>query len=127
MRGAGGLVNQPPGGGGALGEQCDIVVVEAGEKAPQFVLDTGRGERVAIGSSGQREAIGHPDTLRLEHRVELSEGWVFATYLGNVAQPDIAEPADIGLYGHRMHSPGELKSWARSKATCIDADQRGAG
>ena len=127
MRGTGGLVNQPAGGGGALGEQCDIVVVEGGEKATQFVLDTGRGERVAVGSGGQREAFGHSDPLGREHRIKLAKRRGLAADFGNVAQPDIAEPADIRLCRHRMHSPRELASWARGKAICVDADQRGAG
>ena len=105
MRGAGGLVNQPAGGGGALGEQCDIVVVEAGKKAAQFVLDTGRGERVAVGSGGQREAFGHSDPFGREHRIKLAKRRGLAADFGNVAQPDIAEPADIGLCRHRSYSP----------------------
>ena len=68
-RRAGRLVDQPAGGGSALSEQCHIVMVEGGEKPAQLVLDPRRGERVAIGPSGQREALGHPDTFGREHRI----------------------------------------------------------
>ena len=95
MRIAGRLVNQPAGGNGALGEQCHIVVVECGEKPAQLVLDAGPGERVAIGPSGQREALGHSDPLGCEHRIKLAERRVLAANFGDVAQPDFTEPADI--------------------------------
>src|SRR5271169_4450376 len=95
MRRTGGLVNQPPSGGGALGEQRHIVMVEAGEETAKLALDTGPSECLAIGSGGQRETPGYSDPLGPEHRIKLAERCVLAADGGNVAQPDIAEPADI--------------------------------
>jgi hypothetical protein len=101
------LVNEPTGGGSAHGEQPHIVVVEAGEKPAQFILGSGRGERVAVGSGGQRKALGYSDPLAREHRIKLAERRGLAPDFGNGAQPDIAKPADIGLCRHRIHSPDE--------------------
>ena len=85
MRRTRGLVNQPTGDGGALAEQRHIVVVEAGEKPVKFVLDPRRGERVAVGSCGQRKAFSHPYPFGGEHRIKLAERRSLAADFGNVA------------------------------------------
>ena len=88
----------------SLGEQRDIVMVETGEEPAQFVFDARCGERVAVGSGGQREAFGYSNPFEREHRIELAERGSFAANFGDVAQPDIAKPADIGLCRHWIHS-----------------------
>ena len=86
------------------------MVVETGKEPAELSLDTRLGERVAVGSGGQREAFGHSDSFGGEHRIKLAERRGLAPDFGNVAQPDIAEPADVRLCRHRMHSPSELPS-----------------
>jgi hypothetical protein len=49
LRGTGGLVNQPAGDGSALGEQRNIVMVEARKKTAKLTPGASRGERVAVG------------------------------------------------------------------------------
>jgi hypothetical protein len=80
MRIASSLVDDMPGGRGALGEESDIVVVETVKKPAQLVPTIGPGERVAVSPRRQGEAVGYPDTLRREHRIELPERRVLAAY-----------------------------------------------
>ena len=61
------------------------MVVEAGEEPAQFILDAGRGERVAVRSRGQREAFGHSNPFGREHRIKLAERRCLAADFGNVA------------------------------------------
>ena len=82
------------------------MVVETGKEPAELSLDTRLGERVAVGSGGQREAFGHSDSSGREHRIKLAMRRGLAADFGNIAQPDLAEPADIGLFLHRMHSLG---------------------
>src|SRR5271170_2544614 len=98
-------------------------MVEVGEKSMQLALYTGPGERVTIGSSSQGEALRHPDALCREHPIELAERGVLAAYCRDVFQPEIAEPADIRLCRHRIHSHRERVSCAPNKVIRVDSDQ----
>ncbi len=80
---------------GAFLQQIDVGLVEPVQKIVKLVPGVRRGQRVAIGLGGEREAVRHPDALRRENRIKLAERGVLAADQSNIVQPGISEPAHI--------------------------------
>ena len=56
----------------ALDEQRHIVMIEIGEKRTQFVDRPGSRERLAVGTGGERKAVGNPTAIRGKQGIELA-------------------------------------------------------
>jgi hypothetical protein len=65
-------VHDLAGGGRPIGEQRDIVMVEAGKQRPQLLDATGTGQGITVGTDGQHEALGHRDALGRSNGTELA-------------------------------------------------------
>jgi len=100
------LVDDLSRGGGPLGQQRHVVVVEIRKKPAQFAPSTGAGQHIAVGRSRQCKAVRNPHPLRGECRIELPERRVLAADLGDIPQPEVTEPADVAFCRQRTHSHG---------------------
>ncbi len=100
--GTGSIEDDRAGLGGAAGKLVDAGLIERVEQRMQSVPCAGRGQRVAVGLSGQRKSVRHPDALSRQNRIEFAQRRVLSAHGRDIAQPNIAEPTNAIVSGHRL-------------------------
>ena len=97
-RGAGRRIDDLAGCSGGFGQQLHLALVETVKQAVELLQGLRAGEGIAISLRRQGEAVRHLDVAFRQGAIELAQRCRLAAHGRNIAEPNIAEPADAGVH-----------------------------